>query len=211
MCSLINKTAFVGVWTLHISDCTVQRIKKCSNTFIETLGKHKHLFSPQSNEESKDLSRHQKWKAGSSLMWPARRGFQLQITETEDKQNFTYRRSPKWMFKKRMYVYTLPKLSFSAGINVRYPLWSFYGTKPENLLLSRTRPCGAHEYQNPKFINTAQKRHNAKLNDGKVNSTYYVLCWHHQACLQIRQVIRIPSIPYGIHQEHVSFEKLTIH
>jgi len=44
------------------------QIGKRSNTFIETLGKDKHLFSPQSNEESKDLSRHQNWKTGSSLM-----------------------------------------------------------------------------------------------------------------------------------------------
>jgi hypothetical protein len=62
------------------------QIEKRSNTLSETLGKDKHLSSPQSNEENKDLSRHQNWKAGFFLMWPARRGFQLQITETEDKR-----------------------------------------------------------------------------------------------------------------------------
>jgi hypothetical protein len=64
---------------------TKVQTEKRSNTFTETLGKDKHFFLPQSNEESKYISRHQNWKAGSSLMWPVRRGFQLQITETEDK------------------------------------------------------------------------------------------------------------------------------
>jgi len=44
------------------------QIEKRADTFIETLGKDRQLFSPQLNEESKDLSRNQNWKTGSSLM-----------------------------------------------------------------------------------------------------------------------------------------------
>jgi hypothetical protein len=73
-----------------------------------------------------------------------------------------------------MYLYTLPRNSFAGEINVLYPIPSFYRTKPENFLLSCTRPSGVHEYPNPKSLNTAQKRRNAKPYDGKVNSTYYV-------------------------------------
>jgi len=80
---------FVRVWAMNFTrihpTVTKFQIEKRSKTFSETAGKDRHLFSPQSNEESKDLSRHQNWKAGSILMWPALLGFQLQIMETEDK------------------------------------------------------------------------------------------------------------------------------
>jgi len=46
-------------------------------------------------EESKDLSRNQNWKTDSSLMWPARRCFQLQITETEDKHRILLKKVTK--------------------------------------------------------------------------------------------------------------------
>jgi hypothetical protein len=62
---------------------TTFQIEKRSNTLSETLRKDKHLSSPQSNEEN--------WKVGFFLMWPARRGFQLQITETEDKRRVLLR------------------------------------------------------------------------------------------------------------------------
>jgi hypothetical protein len=92
-----------------------------------------------------------------------------------------------------MYLHTLPKHSFATGINVPYQLPRFielnqkisccHAPDPAELM---SIPCRAHEYPNPKFVNTAQKRRDAKPNYGKVNSTYYVLYWHHQACLQIR-------------------------